>query len=461
MPNRESLSLSLSEKDASVLRKALFTADGCENFAVLFCGHARGPDWLRLLVREWWPAPRDAYRERLSYHLEITPQFLNEVVDHAGSTGLSPVVVHSHPGASHAEYSPSDDFGESRLLPVLAQLLPRLTPASVLFALTEIRGRRLSGSAFVPMASVRVVGQGSEWYPTGAITPQHGKSSELSRFDRQVRAIGKAGQRLLTSLRVGIVGVGGTGSAVGEQAVRLGIKDLRLIDPDTLDETNLSRVWGSYPADVGRPKVEILADHLGAISPGAVIVPLRDTVTRQGVLNDLRDRDLIFACTDNHWSRAVLNRFAHQYLIPVVDMGVRLDARTGRVTAAGAQVSLVGDGLTCLRCSGLVDPERVRAESMPAQERQSLASEGYIQGVDDPEPSIISLNTSVAGMAVTTGVSIFTNLLGGPPPIQLRYDVSRGHVFAAEPRHDTECDVCSDAFGVKGLGDLQPVSAYD
>jgi molybdopterin/thiamine biosynthesis adenylyltransferase len=215
------------------------------------------------------------------------------------------------------------------------------------------------------------------------------------------------------------------------------------------------------PQDVGCTKVEVLAHHLGAISSAATIVALHESVTRQATLEKLRDRDLVFACTDNHWSRAVLNRFAHQYLVTVVDMGVRLDARSGRVTGAAGQVSLLGPGLCCLRCSRLVDPARVRVESMPGQEREALAREGYVQGLEDPEPSIISLNTTIAGIAVTAGVSIFTDLLGGQPPVQLRYDAPRGQVFSVEPRHDATCDVCSETDGVKGLGDLQAVSAYE
>jgi molybdopterin/thiamine biosynthesis adenylyltransferase len=432
---------------------------------VLFCGGAGSLNDYRLLGREWWSAPREAYRARLSYHLEIAPAFLNTVIDHACRTRLSPVLVHSHPRAPRAEYSPSDDFGESRLLPVLAQLLPDRTPASLLVTPTELRGRRLAGGCFMPMDRVSVVGPAIEVYP-GA---HDGRGSsidddyEMTEFDRQVRAIGIGGQRSIAGLRVAVVGLGGTGSAVAEQIVRLGVLDLLLVDPDTIERTNLSRVWGSHASDVEgqRKKVEVIAKHLHGISPSLTIVTLPESVVRQPVLQNLRDRDLVFACTDNHWSRSVLNRFAHQYLIPVVDMGVRMDARTGQVTGAAGQVSLVGEGLSCLRCSRLVDPDRVRAESMPETERQPLIREGYVQGHADPQPSIISLNTTVAGMAVTAGVSLFTKLLGGPPPLQLRYDAQRGSVFAVDPRHDPGCDVCSDTDGVKGLGDLQPVTAYE
>lgn len=458
----QDLVLTISEQLARDIREALFTEDGCENFGVLLCGSAiDDASGHRLLAREWLPAPRDAYHKRLPYHLEIAPSFLNRVVDRSLVRGLSPVVVHSHPLALHAEYSLSDDFGEGRLLPVLEQLLPNRTPASLLVTSQEIRGRILVGGTFVPMDSVTVVGQAVRRYSPRDKQPRACSDPDVDLFDRQVRAIGADGQATLRALRVAIIGLGGTGSAVAEQLVRLGVLNLILVDPDSVDPTNLSRLWGSSPRHVGQLKVDVVRSHLQDISPAVAIQTISDTVVRQGVLGRLRHRDMVFACTDNHWSRAVLNRFAHQYLIPVVDMGVRLDARSGTVRAVGGQISLVGAGLCCLRCSRLISSEQVRAEAMPAAERNELAREGYVQGLSDPEPAIVSLNSTVAGMAVTSGVSMFTSLLGGHSPRQLRYDAARGMVFPVEVRHDDGCDVCSDSDGVKGLGDLQAVSAYD
>jgi hypothetical protein len=262
---------------------------------------------------------------------------------------------------------------------------------------------------------------------------------------------------------MGVVGAGGTGSAVLEQLARLGVRNITIIDPDIVEMSNLSRLWGSRPDDARnkRPKVEVLAQHLRAISPGVEVRAIQASVTRQSVIAELRDRDVVFGCTDNHWSRAVLNRFAHQYLVPLVDMGVRLDARDGVVSAAAGQVTLAGAGLSCLRCSQVIDAERVRVESMPDQERAALMREGYVAGSHDPAPSVISLNTTVAGIAVTSALSLFVNLTGAAPAPGLRYDARTGTTFVVATRHDALCDVCSAEAGVIALGDLQPVTAYE
>jgi molybdopterin/thiamine biosynthesis adenylyltransferase len=220
-------------------------------------------------------------------------------------------------------------------------------------------------------------------------------------------------------------------------------------------------MFGTVPKDVGRSKADVVATHLRRIAPSALVQAENISVVRQPAVRVLRDRDLVFACTDNHWSRAVLNRFAHQYLIPTVDMGTRLDARQGSVTAAAGRVSLLGPGFSCLVCSGLIDPSRVRAEAMSEAERHRLAKEGYVLGQEGDAPAVISINTTVAALAVTTAVSLFVNVTGDLPGTSVRYDATTCTTFTAGERHEPRCEHCAPLEGVKGLGDGQVVSAYE
>jgi molybdopterin-synthase adenylyltransferase len=460
MQPNDDTSLTISRADAALLNQMLFTADGHENFAVLLCGEVTRPDRRRLLVRDLIPAPPGAYRKRLEDHLTISPDFFNEVVSASLRTGLTPVVAHSHPMSDEARYSPTDDFGELRLLPVLGQLLPDRSPASLLLSRQQMIGRRLIDGAFHAFAAVTVSDISTTRYGREPIPPG---VSEGDQYDRVVRAIGCYGHGRLRQLRVGIVGVGGTGSAVAEQIARLGVKEIVLVDPDRVEPSNLPRIYGATHEDIARSslKVDVIARHLGAIQPELLLRTVAESAVRQPVLLELSDLDLVFGCTDNHLSRAVLNRFAHQYLVPVVDMGVRLDARSGSVTAAAGRVSVVGVGMTCLRCSGHIDPERVRAEALPAGERANLARDGYVQGIDDPEPAVISLNTMVAATAVTVAIGMYTNLVGAPPAVNQIIDFRDGTTFAVSPVHLASCDVCTAGGGLKGLGDGQIVSAYE
>src|SRR5690606_10510517 len=68
--------------------------------------------------------------------------------------------------------------------------------------------------------------------------------------DRQVRMFGAAGQDMLKRSKVAVVGLGGIGSLVCEYLTRLGIGELLLVDPDRIEESNLSRVVGARSRDV-------------------------------------------------------------------------------------------------------------------------------------------------------------------------------------------------------------------
>src|SRR5258708_5357925 len=127
--NMKSYSVSISSEDWTEARNALFTDDGCENAGVFLCGKSESDSEVRLLARRFIPVPSHQYVQRLTYHLEISPAFYNDIVTKCLRDDLHPVIIHSHPKHSDAFYSSSDDYGESHLLKVLEELLPEKTIA--------------------------------------------------------------------------------------------------------------------------------------------------------------------------------------------------------------------------------------------------------------------------------------------------------------------------------------------
>lgn len=453
------LSIVITTTDWEGLRQSLFTADGNENGGVLLAGMSETSRARRLLVRQFIPVPLDAYIGRESYHLEITPAFYNDVVTKCLRDRLSPVIVHSHPHSEDAWYSPSDDFGEKRLLGALGALLPKAWPASLVMTRNGATGREFRDGDFRRLTGVSITGVRSQKYPFTDSKDHSANGTDL-RFDRQVRAFGEAGQALLRDLKIAVIGVGGIGSLVIEQMVRAGLRDIILVDDDKVEESNVSRLFGATTADNGKPKVTVVAAHLKTIGAASVKTIAKSAIS-QSVLMQLRDRDIVFACVDNDRTRAILNRFACQYLIPVIDHGTRLDGRQGKITAAAGRVSVVGSGLVCLRCSHHINAERIRAESMSSEERRQLEKEGYIIGIDEPAPAVVTINSVVASLGATAGMNLFVALTGGPQPPDQIYDATSGSVFPVTPIHEHGCDVCDPDLGVKGLGDNQIVSAYE
>jgi len=66
----------------------------------------------------------------------------------------------------------------------------------------------------------------------------------LNFFSRQVLAFGEELQKLFQQLTIGIVGMGGTGFSVAEQLIRLGVGRIITADKETLDDSNVTRVYG-------------------------------------------------------------------------------------------------------------------------------------------------------------------------------------------------------------------------
>jgi len=453
-------SIRISEADWNRVRASLFTADGSENAGVLFCGAATLSSQRILVVRQFVPVPREQYVIHEAYQLEVAPAFYNQIISTALREQVSPVLIHSHPHHEDAWYSASDDRGESRLLGVFESLLPNLFPASLVVTPVSALGRRLENGRFRTLSGLTICGPHSKTIRFLRDRETNESDRALSeQFDRQIRAFGRTGQKVLEKLKVAIVGVGGIGSLVAEQLARAGVRDFVIVDADLVEISNVSRQFGATTHDVGKAKVNVTAQNakdLGANNIRAI----DDTAIRQPVLMELRDRDIIFSCVDNDRTRAILNRFAHQYVVPVIDHGTRLDGRSGEISAAAGRVTLVGPGMVCLRCSHHLNAERIRAESMLAEERAALEREGYIVGINEPAPAIVSLNTVIAGLGVTAAFNMFLNITGGRQPINQIYDATAGRVFPVEARHEPTCDICGETLGVKGLGDSKLVSAY-
>lgn len=293
---------------------------------------------------------------------------------------------------------------------------------------------------------VRVVGE--------RITMFVGDVSEdlASTFDRQVLALGVEGQRVLRRLHVGVVGASGTGSPVCEQLIRLGVGRITAIDPDVLTRTNITRVWNSTMHDEGVAKVVIVDRTANSIGMGTEVTAIQDTIANQEAARALRHCDVVFGCTDDNVGRLVLSRLAYIYLVPVIDMGIRIDTDDGRVIGIDGRLTYMAPGSPCLKCQGWIDFDRLAAEELPEDERDDLVAEGYVVDLDEPDPSVITYTTAVAAHAVS---DLLARLFGfGEVPnnriIQFHTNAIRTPGQAAQ----VGC-FCVDP-NLRGAGDLDP-----
>jgi molybdopterin-synthase adenylyltransferase len=435
--------LALTAEFLSTLRSNLLKQEA-ETCAILYGRAVEISGKLaRIVVRESeHPAP-NAYSERTTVRVKLRPEFVAEVVQRARRNGESVIFVHTHPFPLNS-FSAIDDAGESELATFLTQRIPKIPHASLLLTPDTSIAREIGTDR-----PLRVTGVGEEII--SGDTPAGLKTA--GRYDRQVRAFGAAGQNILESIRVGIVGMGGTGSIVLQQLVHLGVRELLLIEPDTVEETNLNRLIGATTHDVGRPKV-IVAEHWAKkINPSVKIEAKQDSVLKASVARTLADADFVFCCTDSHGSRAVVNQFAYQYLVPTIDVGVVIAVQHGKVTHVAGRTQMLAPGLACLTCGNLLDAEQVRRDLMTDFERQA---DPYILGEPEPAPAVISLNSTMASLAVT----MFLNAVAGVPGSArfLNYSAMTGICRPVICTPHPSCVVCSFR-GAIARGDEWPLPA--
>jgi hypothetical protein len=107
-------------------------------------------------------------------------------------------------------------------------------------------------------------------------------------------------------------------------------------------------------------------------------------------------------------SRLLLNALAHQFYLPVVDLGVELQVRG----SMGGRVTALGPDAGCLWCWGILSAERLRAEQLPPDLRAEYVGRGYVTDLAVEQPAVVSLNGVVASLAVTEMLRRVTGMGG-------------------------------------------------
>jgi molybdopterin/thiamine biosynthesis adenylyltransferase len=430
----------------SWLREKLLASSPLESGGILLCNESASE---RLVVERVIPAVRDDLVHQARSRVDFAPEFVARNLKAARERQLSVVLVHTHPLDRWPVFSKYDDETEAQLIPAVFRRVSANVHGTLVLGKEGFAGR-----VHHPTGTVSRVGQLVE-IGTNVVTEFAGSEAGSfgDLFDRSVRAFGERGQLSLSRLKVGIVGLGGTGSIVAQQLAHLGVKSIILIDDDTVEESNLNRVVGATLNDVGDPKVGVAVRMIQHISFGRVATQaIQANVLDSRGVGALLDADLVFCCTDSHGSRAALNQFAYQFLIPVIDVGVRIDATEGRIRAMAGRVQMLAPGLACLTCQRLLDSEEIRRDLLSTDARQR---DPYIVGFAEPQPAVISLNGTVSSL----GVTMFLAAMVGVPSSarRLNYRIGEGIVKPVSSGPDPTCIVCSAERGVLAKGLAWPL----
>ena len=394
--------LRLTKTAHSNLRDHLFPSNGHEAVAVALCGRRRGDSCHCLTVRSIVHIPHAECRTHSPDQITWPTDRLIPLLEEATSKDQAILKVHSHPGG-YRQFSSTDDKSDNDLFNSIFGWTDSKFPHASAVMLPDGRmfGRAIfRDGTFRPLDSILIPGDDINFW----IPDQVDRVPAFAK--RHAQLFGTGTTQLLREMSAAVVGCSGTGSPVIEMLARLGIGRLVLVDPDKVEEKNLNRIVNSTHEDayVKRLKVEVMARAIASMGLNTDVEIIPEDLATPRAIKAVAECDVIFGCMDGVVGRHMLNRLATYYIVPYFDVGVGLDAdgEGGISEARGAVHYLRPDGSTLqdrksytmqqLKADGLrrTDPETYRAQ----------IKSGYIRGVDEERPAVISINMQMASIAV-------------------------------------------------------------
>jgi hypothetical protein len=443
--------LRMSEDDYTKIYNHLFPGDHDEHGLVLLAGISSENGRHTLQVREVHLASegRDYVKGKVGYKA-LSPGFIHRMITRARDQGLVYLAVHNHGSDRSVGFSNIDFQSHELGYPALLQISKGRPVGALVFGHRSIEADIwFKDHSRVSLDRAIIVGKSIRELRPHPIK-KDGSSFE-EKFDRQVRFFGITGQEQLSKCKVAIVGLGGVGSLISELLARLGVGEFILIDDDKIDKTNLSRIVGASMDDVIQKcfKTTIAERVIKQANPDARIQAINDDVSKFSVAKKITSCDYIFLAADSMRARLVVNAIVHQYLIPAVQVGSKIRAAdNGDLLDILSVVRPIRPGRGCLWCNQLIDPTQLAKEAKSDEERKAQA-----YGVDEPNPSVITLNAVGAGQAVNDFLMDFL-CLRQTNGILYNY---RNHIkdksLIVNPLNREDCEECSVTGERYGLGD--------
>jgi len=402
--------LRLTATQHAALFAHLFPGDGLEAVALLLCGRGGTSSSREVLtVNSIHCIPHAECPVRTPNRITWRTEQLMPVLSKASKQDLGVVKIHSHPGG-YADFSLVDDEADRELFPGIHGWTDSGRPhlSAVMLPQGRIFAREVTAEGrFRPWTDVVRVGPVLDfWDNQTTSTSGPGSSATMAVQKRTAQAFGEGTVQLLRSLRIGVVGCSGTGSWVIEMLGRLGVGHLILIDPDRIEKHNLNRIVNATEdhATVQASKVSVLAEATRRMGLGTQVTPLSIDVMSTRAVTALSQCDLVFGCTDAIDAREVLNRVAVYYQVPLIDVGVRLEADgLGGVEQIVGSVHYVHPESRSFLERQLYTPAQLYAVGLRRDDPAAYAQqvrERYIRGADEERPAVASVNALYASLAV-------------------------------------------------------------
>lgn len=386
-------------------------------------------------------------------HIAFELKHLREFFRRCEEESLVFGFVHNHP-TDFPEFSNTDEDNERTLLQALRNRNgPNIHFVALLWTEGVWKARVREGTYTEKSDSVRHVIVTSR--PLALQRSIAGGLKEDPLFSRQAAAFGTPFTHQLQSLRVAVVGAGGTGTSAATLLARAGVGELIIFDRDRVEQSNLNRLRGATTRDVGMNKASVLASFIASMGMPTKVLAFDALIDRDpAALDALSGCDVVFGCTDDQIGREVLNTAAYVYAQIYIDVGLGgqiTEDQNGRPCLRyhhGRVSTILPEDGECLFCQGVINAVAIQHE-YALREKPDISSdearERYLVGGGEQAPGVGPFTSGIADYGVATLFDLVSPFRKFPG--ELRWDAFfvdfvRMHLRSSQETNNVDCPYC-------------------
>jgi hypothetical protein len=346
---------------------------------------------LVLIVEAYHPVADADYLKDPSVGAMMGPDAIRKALDIALLQNVGVFHIHMHEHAGRPDFSRTDLREQDKFVPDFFKVCPTMPHGAVVLSHDLAAGRVwLDPKQVQPITELNFMGSTTKIHVALPKRPPVNGSADFSRQS----FLGPHSDQLLANIRALVVGAGGGGSPICQQLAHLGVGNIRVVDPEEIEPSNLNRLVGATAIDVKHktPKVQIADRHIRDIRPWIDVVPRQKRWQEADDL--LIDAHVVFGCVDGYRQRMYLENACRRYSVPYIDIGMDITKLSDQHYAVAGQMIASLPGQPCMKCLGFLTQDRLDRE-----ENEYGAAGGV--------PQVIWTNSTLASLAIGTFVRMF------------------------------------------------------
>ena len=139
------------------------------------------------------------------------------------------------------------------------------------------------------------------------------------QFIRNKAFFGEEGQKRIEDANITVVGLGGVGSHAAHMLARAGVGHFTFVDFDMVTVSSLNRHSVATRKDIGRPKVDVMKEHILDFNPTVDIRAFNTMMSKENLPQLLDNHpDFVVDCIDDYSTKTDLLEYCIRNNLEVI-----------------------------------------------------------------------------------------------------------------------------------------------